>query len=205
MRATYIKAMFLYRRYSFSKEAFVCLGILLLEVGLRAQNAIWNFRALWSLFLFYWFLLSSFHSPWIIVTIINYINNKKNSIVIRVSFGVVISTLECWQVFWKCNCSPPKALRSRKASCYIFSPWYITGTCWVSRESFFENHSSFYTLCKGIRSGLHWKSSPCKGDTSIHLRKRDKDAQCTELVEWGGGERGSKDNNYKGRVNKVRK
>jgi hypothetical protein len=155
--------------------------------------------------LFFWFLLSSFHSPWIIVTIINYINNKKNSIVIRVSFGVVISTLECWQVFWKCNCSPPKALRSRKASCYIFSPWYITGTCWVSRESFFENHSSFYTLCKGIRSGLHWKSSPCKGDTSIHLRKRDKDAQCTELVEWGGGERGSKDNNYKGRVNKVRK
>jgi hypothetical protein len=30
---------------------------------------------------------------------------------------------------------------------------------------------------------------------SLELRKREKDAQCTELVEWGGGERGSKDNN----------
>jgi hypothetical protein len=32
---------------------------------------------------------------------------------------------------------------------------------------------------------------------SLELQKRDKDEQCTELVEWGGGERGSKDN-YKG-------
>jgi hypothetical protein len=32
---------------------------------------------------------------------------------------------------------------------------------------------------------------------SLELQKRDKDAQCTELVEWGGGEGGSKDN-YKG-------
>jgi hypothetical protein len=32
---------------------------------------------------------------------------------------------------------------------------------------------------------------------SLELQKRDKDAQCTELVEWGRGEGGSKDN-YKG-------
>jgi hypothetical protein len=32
---------------------------------------------------------------------------------------------------------------------------------------------------------------------SLELRKRDKNEQCKELVEWEGGERGSKDN-YKG-------
>jgi hypothetical protein len=39
---------------------------------------------------------------------------------------------------------------------------------------------------------------------SLELQKRDKYAQCTELVEWAGGEGGSKDN-YKRWVNKVRK
>jgi hypothetical protein len=29
---------------------------------------------------------------------------------------------------------------------------------------------------------------------SLEFRKQEKDAKCTELVEWGGGERGSKDN-----------
>jgi hypothetical protein len=68
---------------------------------------------------------------------------------------------------------------------------------------FFKNHSNFYTCVEefGVAS---WELRLCKGDTSIHLRKRDKDAQCTQLVEWGGGVRGSKDN-YKGQVNKVRK
>jgi hypothetical protein len=35
----------------------------------------------------YFFLLLSFHSPWIIVTIINYIDNKRNSITM-ISFNV---------------------------------------------------------------------------------------------------------------------
>jgi len=38
------------------------------------------------------FFLPSFHSPWIIVTVINYIDNKRNSIAIRF-FYVVISTI----------------------------------------------------------------------------------------------------------------
>jgi hypothetical protein len=29
---------------------------------------------------------------------------------------------------------------------------------------------------------------------SFEFRKQEKDAQCTESVEWGGGERGSMDN-----------
>jgi hypothetical protein len=40
----------------------------------------------------YIFLLPSFHSPWIIVTVINYIGNKMNSIAIRF-LCVVISTV----------------------------------------------------------------------------------------------------------------
>jgi len=42
------------------------------EVGLRAQNAIWNFRAPRALSQYIFFLLPSFRSPWIIVTVINY-------------------------------------------------------------------------------------------------------------------------------------
>ncbi len=59
---------------------------LLVEVNLKAQNAIWNFRSpcdhkhLHNNFFFLW---PSFHSPWIIVTIINYIDNKRNSMVIH--------------------------------------------------------------------------------------------------------------------------
>ncbi len=63
----------------------------------------------------------------------------------------------------------------------------MTGTCWASRGTFFENH-----LCKGMRSGLH-----AHAKETLELQKRDKYAQCTELVEWAGGEGGSKDN-YKG-------
>ncbi len=77
----------------------------LVEVDLKAQNAIWNFRtphdhkhlhnnffsyylpftALWpqALSQYIFVLLPSFHGPWIIVTIINYIDNKRNSIAIR--------------------------------------------------------------------------------------------------------------------------
>jgi len=44
---------------------------------------------------FFFPLLPSFHSPWIIVTVINYIDNKMNSIAIRF-LGVVISIIGGW-------------------------------------------------------------------------------------------------------------
>ncbi len=83
-------------------------GALLVEVGLRAQNAICNFRmpcdhkhiqnklfflmpsfhspVVASIFTKKKILLPFFHSPWIIVIIINYINNKRNSISIHFIF-----------------------------------------------------------------------------------------------------------------------
>jgi len=40
----------------------------------------------------FFFLLPSFHNPWIIVIVINYIDNKRKSIAIHF-FGVIISTV----------------------------------------------------------------------------------------------------------------
>jgi len=88
-----------------------CSFSFLVEVGLRAQITIWNFivplghRHLHNNLVF---LLLLFQSPWIVVTVINYIDNKKNLITICF-FGVVISTVggrggfifSCWHNYNK--------------------------------------------------------------------------------------------------------
>ncbi len=99
------------------KTLKLCKNNYLVEVGLRAQNAIWNFRVprvhkhfpIKFLFLgaflsqpcdhkhfqkkIFFILLPSFHSPWINVTVINYIDNKRNSIAIRFFFGCVVISI----------------------------------------------------------------------------------------------------------------
>ncbi len=107
--------------------------------------------------------------------------------------------------FLKIELLPSIGITFTKSSVlYIFPMIHDRYLLGITGNIFWKSQQLLH-LCKGIRSGLHGNRARAKEtDTSIHLGKRDKDAQCTLLVEWGGGVRGSKDN-YKGRINKVRK
>jgi len=135
----------------------------LVEVGLKAQNAIWNFRVprdhkhFPTKFLFlgaflsqpcghkhffkkiFFILLPSFHSPWINVIVINYIDNKRNSIAIHFIFcchkykysrwsgwarfclAIIITIMEGLGLFFSC--------------CHKYSRWWDLFAFWSQAPS----------------------------------------------------------------------